>query len=423
MLTAEENDLLTLTGPSTPMGQLLRRYWIPALFSHQLPEADCPPLRVRLLSEDLVAFRDTNGAVALLDAHCPHRGASLFFGRNEECGLRCVYHGWKFDVHGNCVDMPNEPAESNFKHKIKQTAYPCEERGGIIWTYLGPAELKPSVPVFQWSDLPEDHKFATRRIQECNWFQGVEGGYDNTHVQFLHAWDHPRRHRMPRGFMANPIRKSEKVVTDYGLMFGGGFEVEPGQMNWTVSQLFMPFYKTVPRVTPGQPIGWHAWVPIDDQHCMCWSLEYMPEHPFGEEIEPSRTWHYIHAENIPGTDYPILNKDNDYGIDRERQRNKESYTGIKGVGMQDTAIQESEGFIFDRTQEHLGTADKAIINIRQHFFDMLELMKAGSAPTPPPGRSYGARVESVTAGVDMPFAEAARHLLVPETAGVAVAVA
>src|SRR5690348_5061050 len=155
MLSSEENALLTRVGPGTPMGTLLRRYWLPAMLAEEVPAPDCSPVRVMLLGEELVAFRDTEGRIALLGAHCPHRGASLFFGRNEEHGLRCVYHGWKFDVAGSCVDMPNEPAESDFKHKIRATAYPVEERGGILWAYLGPAEHQPGLPEFEWTHVPE----------------------------------------------------------------------------------------------------------------------------------------------------------------------------------------------------------------------------------------------------------------------------
>ena len=186
MLSKQENELLTQVGAGTPMGNLLRRYWVPALFSAQLPKADCPPVRVRLMHEDLVAFRDTDGRLGLIDERCPHRTASLFFGRNEECGLRCVYHGWKFDVDGNCVDMPSEPDGTGFAHKIKINAYPCIERGGVVWTYLGPAELKPAFPELEWTQLPDDYRFATRHVQECNWMQALEGGFDATHLAFLH---------------------------------------------------------------------------------------------------------------------------------------------------------------------------------------------------------------------------------------------
>src|SRR5499427_2146923 len=151
MLSREENERVTRIGPATPMGQTMRRYWLPALLAWELPEPDCPPVRVKLLGEDLVAFRDTRGRVGLLDEHCPHRLASLFLGRNEECGLRCVYHGWKFDVEGRCVDMMNEPEELRFEHKIRITAYPTVEEGGVIWAYLGPPDRRPPLPRFAWT--------------------------------------------------------------------------------------------------------------------------------------------------------------------------------------------------------------------------------------------------------------------------------
>src|SRR5918911_564382 len=155
MLSKEDNELVTRVGPGTPMGKLMREYWLPAMLSSELPRPDSDPLRVLLLGEQLIAFRDTNGQVGLIQNHCPHRGASLFFARNEEAGLRCVYHGWKFDVEGNCVDMPNEPAESDFKTKVKAVAYPCRERGGIVWTYMGPRSDPPPLPGLEPNMLPD----------------------------------------------------------------------------------------------------------------------------------------------------------------------------------------------------------------------------------------------------------------------------
>src|SRR5436190_10483899 len=169
MLSKEDNELLTRVGPGTPMGDVFRQYWLPVLASSELPERDGPPLRVRMLGEDLVAFRDTNGQVGLVAANCPHRGASLFFGRNEESGLRCVYHGWKFDVTGQCVDMPSEPAESNFKSKIKATAYPCVERGGLVWTYMGARQEPPPLSDIEPNMLRDGEYNVSMMLRECNW--------------------------------------------------------------------------------------------------------------------------------------------------------------------------------------------------------------------------------------------------------------
>ncbi len=167
MVTAQDNELLTRTGPGTSMGEVMRRYWIPALISWELVEPDGPPVRVKLLGEELVAFRDTNGRIGLLDEFCPHRRVSLWLGRNEECGLRCVYHGWKYDVDGNCVDQMNEPRQ--FKERVHLAAYPTVELGGVIWAYMGPPELQPPPPRFAWTQVPDTHRHVTKVIQECNW--------------------------------------------------------------------------------------------------------------------------------------------------------------------------------------------------------------------------------------------------------------
>src|SRR5215217_5741242 len=187
MLSKQRNERITQTGPGTPLGEAFRLYWMPALLSEEIPEPDCPPVRIGLLGEKLVAFRDTNGKVALVAENCPHRGASLFFGRNEEAGIRCVYHGWKFDTQGNCIDMPNEPADSDFKHKVRALAYPTQERGGVLWAYMGPAADIPGLPELEWTRVPASHRYVTKRLQMCSFLQNVEGEVDSSHVSFLHS--------------------------------------------------------------------------------------------------------------------------------------------------------------------------------------------------------------------------------------------
>src|SRR5262245_32566747 len=187
MLTKEDNELLTRTGPGTPMGTLFRRFWWPALLPSELPSADSDPLRFRIMGEDLIAFRDSNGKVGFLAHNCPHRGASLFFGRNEEGGLRCVYHGWKFDTDGNCVDMPNEPAESDFKSKVRAVAYPAAEYAGVIWIYMGPPDKQPPLPQYQWCMQPNaERSTASKWMQDSNYAQALEGNIDSSHITFLH---------------------------------------------------------------------------------------------------------------------------------------------------------------------------------------------------------------------------------------------
>jgi len=187
MLTKEDTDFLTLTGPGTPMGKLFRRYWHPALLSSEVPAPDCAPVRVTLMGERLVAFRATSGEVALVQERCPHRGASLFFGRNEEQGIRCIYHGWKFDLDGQCAQMPNEPAGSDFYRKVKIASYPVRETGGIVWAYLGERGEPPALPRFEWAQVPESHRHMTRVTLETNYLQSVEGDIDSSHTAFLHG--------------------------------------------------------------------------------------------------------------------------------------------------------------------------------------------------------------------------------------------
>src|SRR5260221_4962549 len=187
MLTEEMNVFLTRTGRGTQMDELSRRYWIPALLDWELPERDCPPVRAKLLGEKLVVFRDTEGRIGMIEEFCAHRGVSLWFGRNEECGLRCPYHGWKYDVNGQCVNLPSEPEESGMRQGIKLKSYPCLELGGVIWTYMGPPELKPEPPALEWVSVAPEQRYVSKRWQECNYLQALEGGIDSSHVSFLHS--------------------------------------------------------------------------------------------------------------------------------------------------------------------------------------------------------------------------------------------
>jgi len=184
MVTKLENERLTRVGAGTPMGETMRRYWLPALLSWELPEPDCPPVRVKLLGEELVAFRTTDGSIGLIEEFCPHRRASLWLGRNEENGLRCVYHGWKFDVTGQCIDQMNEPRQ--FCAKIKATAYPTYELSGVVWAYMGPPEKQPAPPKFEWTQMAPTHRAVSKVKEECNWLQALEGGIDTSHFTILH---------------------------------------------------------------------------------------------------------------------------------------------------------------------------------------------------------------------------------------------
>src|SRR5213592_2016486 len=251
MLSREDNELLCRVGCGTPMGDLLRHYWLPFLPSTELPEPDGPPKKVRLLGEDLVAFRDTEGRVGLLAANCPHRGASLFFGRNEECGLRCVYHGWKFDVTGRCVDMPNEPAESTFNDKVRARAYPCRDVNGVIWTYMGPRETAPPLPAFEINTLPAEQVYPPlMMLEECNWGQALEGDIDSSHIDFVHA----KRTRL------------EVLPTDYGACYSARRRSDTEGLYWhRITQFIMPFFSMIAASDP-QIVSARAWVPLDDHY-------------------------------------------------------------------------------------------------------------------------------------------------------------
>ena len=318
--------------------------------------------RVRLLCEDLVLFRDGNGRLGLIDEKCPHRTASMYFGRNEADGLRCVYHGIKFDVAGNCTDVPCIPQGTpeqmaNVRKALKIKSYPCVERGDVVWTYMGPPELKPAFPDLEWANLPASHRFATRHVQECNWLQGLDGGFDPAHLSFLHSGtvdmrkgntDHDRR-------VVPSLLETEE--TDSGFMFGAGRRLADGRSTWHVEIMILPFHKIIPSV----PLAAHVWAPIDDHNTMLYSVNFHPSRPLTDaDLEREKAWRGIHTENIPGSDRALHNKDNDYRIDRALQASGQSYTGIKGLGVQDCSVQESMGPIADRTLEHLLPSDAAL---------------------------------------------------------------
>ena len=410
MLTQGENEMLTRVGPGTPMGALMRRYWIPAAFSHQIQNPDGPPVRVRLLGENLVLFRDTQGRIGLLDERCPHRTASLFFGRNEDSGLRCVYHGLKFDVEGNCVDLPCLPQmydaqKANIQNQLRVKAYPCVDRGDVLWTYMGPAEHKPEFPDLEWALVPPSQRYATRHIQECNWLQALEGGFDATHLTFLHGGESDPSRRIVATLY-------DVIPTDFGFVVGTGRERSDGTTLWNMNVMLSPFHKIISSI----PHAAHVWAPIDDENTMLYSVDFHPSRPLTEEdLARSKAGLGIHTENIPGTDHAARNRANDYLIDRELQAGGKSYTGMKGFGTQDCAIQESMGPIADRTAEHLLACDAAIVKIRRL---LLQMLKDHATGKPLPGMnpaSYRVRSGRFEAAKGVPFADAMKQYVRRDT--------
>jgi phthalate 4,5-dioxygenase oxygenase subunit len=409
----EQNEELTRTGPGTLLGDLFRRYWIPVLLADELPEPDCPPVRVKLMSEALVAFRDTDGRIGLIDEFCAHRGVSLWFGRNEACGLRCAYHGWKYDVSGQCVDLPSEGEATGFRQRIRLKSYPCLERGGVIWAYMGPPELKPEPPEFEWALVAPESRFVSKRLQECNYLQAMEGGIDSSHVSFLHSGA-LKRDPLFAGAKGNVYNEQDRMPLfevapyDGGLLIGARRNAENGRYYWRITPWIAPFFTLIPP-RGGHPISGHAWVPIDDETCWAWSMSYHPRRALTrEEVAAMQGGHGIHVRYVPGTFVPLANKGNDYLMDREAQAAGLSFSGVEGIAMQDASLQESMGPIVDRTRENLVSTDNGIIMTRR---TLLQAAKANREGKPLPGlapASQRVRSCAIELAQDVRFTEGAK---------------
>ena len=380
MLTKEDNEIVTHVGPGTMMGNLLRRYWTPALLSSEIPEPDCTPVRVRLLCEDLVAFRDSEGRVGLMDVNCPHRGTSMFFGRNEENGLRCVYHGWKFDVTGQCVDMPSEPPDSNYKARLKIPSYPTHESGGVVWTYMGPKEMMTGFRDFGTENLPPEKWRARKTFQPMTWMQHMEGGYDTTHPSWLHMWggakdleddgsDKPDTYnsgRMQWKFWWYDRAPRVEVKEDWFGFRGVGLRKTPNG-NTHARQ-----YKWI------YPYGNWA-VPVDDYETVTFQFDTVNTE-MQNKLPVQGTVFQLQFEGWPyDQDGKERKFDNDFLIDRELQKNGTIYTGILGsFGNQDTMARQTA--FTDRTKEHLGTLDRKIILMRRLLINAAKNLERGIEP-------------------------------------------
>ena len=379
----ETAETLVRTGPGTAMGQLLRRYWAPILLSSEIAEPDGPQVRVKIMGEKLLAFRDSAGEVGLIDEFCTHRGASLFFGRNEENGIRCAYHGLKFNRRGECVEVPSAP---QLCERMKTKAYPCIERGGIVWAYLGPEDKRPEAPEVEWCMLPPSHVFVSKRLQQSNYLQAMEGGIDTSHVSYVHRYevdDDP----MHRGTKANDYIKADGNVifeiekTDFGLTLYGRRNGEPDSYYWRVTQWLFPWFTLIPPFGE-HALGGHVWVPIDDETCWAWSINFRPERPLtAEEREHMAAGKGIHCEYEAGSSFrPKANRDNDYLIDRRAQREKRAFSGVFGFSIQDASLQESMGPIQDLLREKLLPTDRAIGMARRMLLEAAQGLQKGVEP-------------------------------------------
>jgi len=348
MLSAEQNETITRVGPGTPMGELFRNYWIPFLPSSDL-EIDGEPMRVRLLREDLVAFRDSEGQVGLVDHACPHSGAPMLFARNEDCGLRCVYHGWKFHRSGTTLEMPAEPEHSKFRDKVKIKAYPCQERNGIVWAWMG-KDAPPPLPHFEWNMVPAENVVVTFRIQECNWLQALEGEIDSAHAPLLH-----------------------------GRADAEGF----------VNQFVLPFFTCVPPQSKFPELSGHAWVPIDDEHTMAIMFSYRPDGPMYEKSrhvflnghKGRQAAHATHDVYEPKNRmepfakyWTKFNPGNTYQFNYADQKTTYN-SGLPGLWVQDAACQSGVAAIYDRTQEHLAVSDTGIIAARRLLLELAAALR------------------------------------------------
>jgi phthalate 4,5-dioxygenase len=387
MLNAEDNDLLCRVEGDAPMGQLMRRHWLPACLSEEVAERDGAPVRVRLLGEDLVAFRDSDGRLGMVGELCPHRRASLALGRNEECGLRCLYHGWKVDVAGNVLEMPSEPADSRFKEKLKHTAYPVHKAAGLVWVFMGPAADMPAFdpPVFQ--PAPDTKISIARIIVDCNWAQVLEGAIDSAHSSTLHAsdmvpakvetaiaeeggtgtWLRPSTDRAPSlhvqrtsfGFRYAAIRRP--IVN------------EATHMYVRTTLFIAPFTVQIP---PNNLYNMAIQqVPMDDTHTafhfIAWGGDTAPDVDawrrfLGAEVgvDVDRRWR------------KVRNRDNDFLQDRAAMK-AGNFTGIRGIPNQDIAMWETMGPIADRSQERLGASDTAILQFRRIMVEAARSFQAG----------------------------------------------
>ncbi|HKX09898.1 MAG TPA: Rieske 2Fe-2S domain-containing protein [Stellaceae bacterium] len=421
MASEQDFELLAGVGLGTAMGRLLREYWVPACGSAELA-TDGPPMRLMLLGEKLVAFRDSAGRVGIMDHRCPHRGASLFFGRNEEGGLRCVYHGWKYDVTGQCLEMPNVPPQHVFADQVKARAYKTAERNGIVYCYMGTRKEAPPLPVMEALLLPEAEVRITWAQRECHWLQALEGDIDTSHVAFLHEGkvkpeEYPAN-AIQRWIISNRSPEIHVTDTEWGTMYAGHWPAGPANAYYRLAHFVFPFWTLIPNGPfKGQVVS-RAWVPMDDTHTMflavAWKAGSTPivtrnqNLPGADAAAPARFDYLPNTTDWHGRWRLAANATNDYRLDREAQRER-SYTGIDGVHLQDQAITESMGGVVDRSFENLAVSDLMVTRTRRRLIGAARAL-AETGAVPPilddPETCLGAHSGNFVAPARLPWREA-----------------
>jgi phthalate 4,5-dioxygenase oxygenase subunit len=392
VLRAEENEILTRVGPGTLMGELLRRYWTPACLTAEIPEPGSPPVRVRLLGENLVAFRDTRGRVGLVQENCPHRGASLYFGRNEDASIRCVYHGWAFDVDGKCVDMPSEPAP--FCEKVKMRAYPVHESGGIVWAYMGPRETMTPFRDFGTEGHDQDFR-ATKQLTTCNWVQAMEGNLDTSHISHLHQFDGiddiPDDGSDKPGYPSNAMswkflrhdRAPRLEVDDtwFGYRYAGIRMTPNGNTHVRVTAYALPYTTMVASIPFTSAQG--LFIPIDDENCYRYMLmpkeRKNPRNLGGANLFSVAPFSTPITGTTDGIVPRLFTAENDYQLSHEARANG-NFSGVADFVSQDFMVTESMGPIYDRSQEQLGSTDRAITRMRHILLSAAKGLAEGKEP-------------------------------------------
>ena len=394
--TQAENVALTQVGPGSLMGNLFRQYWLPVTPASDMREAGGRPLRVKLLGEDLTLFRAQNGRLGLVGSFCPHRLAPLFFGRVESDGLRCPYHGWKFAPDGKCLEMPNVPAELTFTEQIHHAGYPCVERGGIIWTFMGRGSKLPELPDLEFLRVDDDDRQYRMFFQDCNYLQVLEGGIDPTHVMWLHspydladeeltATNQPDQHRVAQRSGARTPLDVTMADTPGGFTYGAKRPAGDGKSLWRINQFIMPFYTMPPGGDQKQA---RAYVPVDDQSCVKWQIKWFPSKSIKETSKETLRGAFAEeAYDAPTNALPFghvrmkAKKENDYLMNWELHKSRRF--GIAGVNLQDVCVTENEGPspILDRTKENLCAGDLTIIKARQMLLEAAQALRdQGATP-------------------------------------------